>query len=165
MWTVIKFDKKRFNLLIQDMKKKYGDDFIIYRPKIQIQKYKNNKLVTKEIDILGDYLFCFNKKFEKKLGTNNLKFTRGVKYLVNGFTEFQMEIKNFIQSCKEFENDKGYLSASFFDINLKTKYKFISGPFVDKIFNIISFQKNKIDILMGNLKTTINKKEYLFYPA
>ena len=68
MWTVIKFDKKRFNLLIQDMKKKYGDDFIIYRPKIQIQKYKNNKLVTKEIDILVTIYFVLTKNLKKNWG-------------------------------------------------------------------------------------------------
>jgi len=164
MWTVLKFDKKRFNLMLGDMKKKYGNNFIIYRPKILIQKYRNNKLVTKEVDLLGDYLFCFNINFKNKSAINDLKFTRGVKYLVEGFVEFQSELIKFIQSCKNFENEKGYLSTNFFDMNFESKYKFISGPFVDKIFKIISFQKNKINILMGNLKTTVNKKEYLFYP-
>ena len=43
-------------------------------------------------------------------------------------------------------------------------YKFSSGPFTDKIFKIIELQKNKIDILMGNIKTKIKKKEFLFTP-
>jgi len=165
MWTVLKFDKKKFNLMLADMKKKFGDNVIIYRPKILVQKYKNNKLVTKEIDLLGDYLFCFNKNFMRKSAINDLRFTRGVKYLVDGFVEFQFEITKFIKSCKYFENEKGYLSTNFLEMNLKSKYKFISGPFVDEIFKIINFQKNKISILMGNLKTTINKKEHLFYPV
>ena len=33
MWTVIKFDKKKFNLLLSDLKKKYGDDVITIDPK------------------------------------------------------------------------------------------------------------------------------------
>ena len=48
MWAVIKFDRKNLNLMIEDFKKKLGNDFVIYRPKILIQKYKNNKLVNKE---------------------------------------------------------------------------------------------------------------------
>ena len=66
MWTVFKFEKKEFHLLKEDLKKKIGPDYIIYRPKVAIHKYKNNKLVHKEVDILGDYLFCYHKNFEKK---------------------------------------------------------------------------------------------------
>ena len=57
MWTVIKFDKKKFNLLLSDLKKKYGDDVIIYRPKILIQKYNKNKLEFKEHYILRLFFF------------------------------------------------------------------------------------------------------------
>ena len=47
MWAVIKFDKKKFHLLKEDLKKKLVNDYIIYRPKSIIQTYKNNKLVNK----------------------------------------------------------------------------------------------------------------------
>ena len=63
MWAVIKFDKKNFHQLKEYFQKKIGKDCVIYRPKILIQKYKNNKLINKEVDILGDYLFCFHKNF------------------------------------------------------------------------------------------------------
>ena len=33
------------------------------------------------------------------------------------------------------------------------------------IFQIINLQRNRIKILMGNIKTTIKKKEFLFTPA
>jgi len=56
----------------------------------------------------------------------------------------------------------GYITYNIFDISINSFYKFKSGPFVEKIFKIISLQKNKIDILMGEIKTTINKKDYLF---
>ena len=66
MWTVIKFDKKNYHLLKEDIKNKIGNNCIVYRPKILIQKFKNNKLVNKEVDILNDYLFCFHEKLKEK---------------------------------------------------------------------------------------------------
>ena len=35
--------------------------------------------------LLGDYLFCYHKKFENKNVLNSLKFTKGLKYFLNGF--------------------------------------------------------------------------------
>ena len=66
---------------------------------------------------------------------------------------------------KNLEDSKGYISQNLFEININSNYKFSSGAFVGKIFKIINFQKNKINILTGNLKTTINKKEFLFNPV
>ena len=43
MWAIIKHDKKNLNLLLQDFKKKLGDDFVIYRPRMQLKKFNNNK--------------------------------------------------------------------------------------------------------------------------
>ena len=37
--------------------------------------------------------------------------------------------------------------------------------FVDEIFKIIILQKNKIDIFLGNLITSIQRKEILFKPV
>jgi uncharacterized protein (UPF0335 family) len=165
MWAVIKFDRKNFHLLKEDFLKKIGKDFIIYRPKILIQKYKNNKLINKEADILGNYLFCFHESFCKKSTINQLKFSRGLKYFLNGFTELQQDVQNFVEKCKNLEDEKGYISQSLFEININSNYKFYSGPFAEKIFKIINLQKNEIDILIGNLKTTINKKEFLFIPV
>ncbi len=165
MWAILKFDRKKLSLLEKDLKQKLGKDIKIYIPKLRIQKYRNNKLINKDITLLGDYLFCFHKnlKFEKVL--NTLKFSKGLKYFLNGFIESQKEIEEFITKCKNSENQDGFLSANFFDLNPNRKYKFSSGPFADKIFNIINFQKNKIRILMGNIKTTIKEKEFLFTPV
>ena len=44
-------------------------------------------------------------------------------------------------------------------------YKFTWGPFTQKIFKIINLNKDKIDILIGNIKTRINKKKFLFKPV
>ena len=165
MWTVIKFKKQNFNLFKEDLKSKFGKDFIIYRPKILIQKYKKNKLVNKEFEILGDYLFCYHKNFENKAALNQLKFLKGVKYILNGFIEYQKDVKNFIDKCKKMENKNGLISETLFETNINSFYKFSTGPFTDKIFKIIELQKNKINIMLGKVKTTINQKDFLFSPA
>ena len=164
MWTIIKFKKQNLGLFKDDLKKKIGENVIIYQPKILIQKYKNNKLINKEFEILGDYLFCYHENFKQKSTLNKLKFIIGIKYFLNGFLEYQKDVKEFIEKCKKMENNKGYISHSLFEVNVNSKYKFFTGPFTEKIFKIINFKKNKIDILIGNLKTTINKKEYIFKP-
>ena len=130
-----------------------------------IQKYIKNKLEFKEHYVLGDYFFCFHRNFENKFLLNSLKFMRGLKYILSGFKEFQFDIKTFIDKCKKSENKKGYICESLFDLQINTNYKFSSGPFVNKIFKIVNFEKNKIKILTGNLKTTINRNEYLFNPV
>ena len=165
MWTIIKFDKKKLTFLKEDLKNKFGSNYFVYSPKLLIKKYKNNKTIKKEINILGDYILCYHKDFENREKTNKLKFCRGLKYLLNGFRESQNEIEEFVNKCKEFEDKDGYLTQSFYQLNINKKYKFISGPFSEKIFEIINLQKNKIEILMGNLKTKINKKEFLFNPV
>ena len=164
MWTIIKIDQKRINFLKKDFEEKLGKDYIIYCPKLSVEKFKKNKLVKKEFNLLGDYLLCFHEDFSNQKTMTKLKFCRGLKYFLNGFQQYQNDIQDFIKRCKSSENEKGYLSSTYFELNLNQKYKFSSGPFSEKIFQIINLQKNKIDILMGNIKTTIKQKEFLFSP-
>ena len=164
MWTVLKFDKKNLYLLKQDLYKKLGKDTKIYIPKLRVQKYKNNKLINKEYNLLGDYLFCYHKSLGYKNIIDSLRYTRGLKYFLEGFIEAQNDIINFIKKCENSESKEGYLSINFFDLEENRNYKFSSGPFSEKIFKIINLQRNRIKILMGNIKTTIKKKEFLFIP-
>ena len=165
MWTIIKFDKKNLASLKNDLKLKLGEDLNIYIPKIFIKKYRKNKFVGKEFDLLGNYLFCFHEKFKDQQTMNNLKFTKGLKYFLNGFIQSQNEIKKFIEKCKNSEDKNGYLSQNFFELCINSNYKFYSGPFAETIFKIIDLQKNKINILLGDIKTTINKNKFLFTQA
>ena len=87
-----------------------------------------------------------------------------MKYILNGHKGFQFEISEFIKKCKSAESEEGYLQRNFYEMDIKKSYKFISGPFTNKIFNIIEIQQNKIDILIGNLKTSIKKQNFLFNP-
>ena len=165
MWTVIKFDRKEFEFLKKDFEKFFGKDIKIYVPKLFFQSYKKNRIVIKEFNLLGDYLFCFHDKFKNPQIVNSLKFTRGLKYFLNGFTDSQEEINKFIKKCKDSEDRNGYLTQNFFDLCVNSSYEFTSGPFTEKIFRIIDLQKNKINILLGNIKININKKNFLFRPA
>ncbi len=165
MWTVIKFEKKKIGLFRQEMKLKFGNDFKIYYPKIRVEKYKKNKIIKKELSLLGDYIFCFQKNFNKQNILQQIKFFRGVKYFLNGCYNSQNEIDKFILRCKEIENEEGFITQSIFDTEINKFYKFTSGPFTEKIFKILNLQKNKISIIMGNIKTTIKKKEFLFNPV
>ena len=164
MWTIIKFDKKNDQFLKSNLKERIGKDLIFYSPVLLIEKFKKNKLIKKEFSLLGNYLFCFHEKFKNESFLNSLKFTKGLKYFLNGYTSSQKDIETFILKCKDCEDQEGYLRQNFFEIYKNSKYKFISGPFSQKIFKIIDFQKNKIEILLGKIKTTINKEKFLFSP-
>ena len=165
MWLVVKFDKKKLEFLKKDFKRKFNEELNFYIPKILVQKYQKNTLVNKEHNLLDDYLFCYHEIFKKTDSLNKFKFLRGLKYYLNGFNHSQEDIKKFIGECKKLENKKGYLSQNIFDLKINSNYKFSSGPFCEMIFKIIDLQKDRINILMGNLKTTIKKKEFLFNPV
>ena len=56
MWTILKIDRK--NRIFKRPKNKTRPNTIFYNP-IIVQNMCN-KLVNKELTLLGDYLFCFN---------------------------------------------------------------------------------------------------------
>ena len=166
MWTVIKIDRKKINFLKTDLKTKIKTETVIYSPKTFIEyKSVNKKNITREIHLLGDYIFCFNKHFNKSNILNKLKFIRGIKYLLSGSFNSQKEIEFFIDKCKKSETQDGYITSNFYDLCLKNEYKFSSGPLTNNIFKILEFQKNKLKILVGSIKTTIKKNEIVFRPA
>ena len=164
MWTIIKVDKKNLSFLKNELKNKIGNESIIYSPKLLIKKITKKKLQRKEYEILGDYLFCHHKKFNTENFLKQLNFVRGVKYFLNGFQLCQNEIEKFIDKCKNLEDDSGFITQNLYEEEINKYYKFSSGPFINEIFKIVQLQKNKIDILMGNIKTTINKQKYLISP-
>ena len=157
MWIVAKYDKKKANFFLEDLKKKLKDKVVIYNPRVKIEKFYKKKLISKEFNILGDYIFCFNPKFANQKILDNLQFTKGLKYFLSGFYKSQKEIKEFIKKCKKSENENGFISADFFDIELNKKYKFNSGPLLNLIFQVVEFQKTKFKIIMGDKIATIEK--------
>ena len=119
MWTVLKFDKKALALLKEDLFLKLGKNYKIYIPKLRVQKYKNNKLINKEINLLGDYLFCFHENLANKKINESLKFSRGLKCILKGFEASQEDICRFVEKCKSSECENGFVSKDFFNLELK----------------------------------------------
>ena len=162
MWTVLKFDKKNFEILKQTFSHTLGDGFKFYRPKILLQKYNKNRLISKEIDLLGDYLICFHIKFSDKNILQILKSKKGVKYFLNNFQTSQKEISDFVTNCRKFENDKGYIIKNLVQTEINAFYKFLTGPFTNKIFKLVSLENKKLNILLENLNISIDKRDIFF---
>jgi len=160
MWAILKIDKKNLKTLKTDFYNKLGKDVKFYIPKIQIKKSFKNKVFTKEVSLLNDYLLCFHKDFSKKSVLTSLKYCRGLKYFLSDFFSSQKEIENFIFKCKNNETESGYIQPSFFEHKKNGSYEFISGPFASFIFNI--FKENKLSMfgMMGNYKITVSKNNY-----
>lgn len=165
MWIILKYDKKNFNNLKNELIKKTDSNLKIYFPKILLNKINRGKNFKKEINIMGDYIFCFHQKFNEKKFILTVKYLIGIKYILDGYFESQREICKFIESFKKLENNEGFISKNFYSINLEKEYRFLSGPFVSKIFKIIELQKNKIKILIDKLKIDIKKEDYFFKPV
>ncbi len=162
MWAIVKINRNELSFLKNDFKKKLGNGLHLYSPKMLLNISKKNKYIKKEFNLMGDYLFCFHKKFHDPKIIQSLKYVKGLKYFLKGFEKSQNEISEFIKRCRKSEDHKGYVTQTFFKLYYKTTYKFSSGPFVNMIFKIIDLQQDKINILVGNLKTSLKKNKYLF---
>ena len=77
MWIVA--SAKNIDFFMYEIKKKVSD-IEFYYPKIK-HKIKNKEEKVK--NLLGDYLFCYHKNFNNANTLNLLKFTRGIKDLIN----------------------------------------------------------------------------------
>ena len=164
MWALIKYDQKNLNFFKNNICKILGDKCKFYFPKYLLKKKIKNKVFDKEINLLGDYIFCYSENFSQKKNLIKLNNTKGLKYFLRGYQESQKEIELFISKCKKNENKQGYLENLITEINLDFDYKFKSGPFTEEIFKIIKFNKNKIDIMLGNIKASF-KNNYLYNQA
>ena len=63
MWAIIKINKNKLNYFKKDFIKFFDSNFKIYTPKIKIKNSnKTNVKISKEVAILGDYIFCFHSE-------------------------------------------------------------------------------------------------------
>ena len=165
MWAVAKIKIKNLNTFKKDLFKKLGKDIKFYHPKIEYHKYFGSKVKRVEKFVLENYIFCYHDKFKKSASTKEIRFLKGLEYFLEGHNQNQNQIIKFIEYCKAFENEKGYLTQSFFKTMVMKKAQFISGPFTNMIFEILERQKNKLKILVSNIVMTIpNKANYLYRP-
>lgn len=165
MWVVFKINKNKTSLFFQDLEKKIGKDFKIYTPKILVDHFFRNKIQKKKFLLLGDYVFCYHKKFEDKNFFSLVRYCRGLKSLIPDSIYAQKEISKFIEMCKKFENQNGFLTSDFFNLQINRNYKILSGPFLGQVVKILDKQKKKIDLILGNIKTSININKVLFKPV
>ena len=114
MWTVAKIKIKNLNTFKKDLSEKIGNDIKFYHPKIEYYKYFGDKVKRFEKLILENYIFCYHEKFKKTSFVNEVKFLKGLEYFLKGYNQNQNNIIKFIKYCKTFENEKGYLTQSFF---------------------------------------------------
>ena len=82
-----------------------------------------------------------------------------------GYIETQTEIIKFINSCKNSENNKGYVQNNFFNIKIENNYKLKTSVFTNRAFEIMKFHKNRIEMMIGNLKVSAKKKDLLAQPV
>jgi hypothetical protein len=165
MWAILQIDIKKIHLFKKELDKKINSESEIYSPQLLIKTYGYNKLIEKKIPVLGNYVFCRNKKFDNIKIFNQLNFLIGFKSTIFGHVETQKEIIDFINHCKKCENKNGLLENNFLNFDSEKTYKFKSGVFANNIFKILTIQKNRLEILMGKLKINTNIKKTLAFPV
>ena len=166
MWLVAKIKSKEVNIFKKELEKKLKTKPLFYDPRIQIQKRQKNKITKYNKSILESYIFCFHDSFKDTKSIYKLQFIKGLNFFLNGYNLNQKEIVNFINYCKDFENNEGFIKSLFFKQIISKKAKFISGPFTSMFFDIIEKQKNKLKVIVENIVTTIpDNKNHLYRPV
>lgn len=161
MWIVLKYNKKNVKILINELSKKFNNDLKIYNPKFKTTFKIKDRTIINELSLLDDYLFCHHKNFSDSNSTNVLKFTKGIKDFIHGYKSSQNDIEKFINRCRRCEDKEGYLTNKFYNLYENSSFKFNSGIFANFIFKIINLQKNKMNILLGNLRVTTRKEKFI----
>ena len=158
MWIIAKYKINELKTMKNNFTKVLGENVEFYNPKFKYQKYIKKNLKTYEKSILEGYIICKHSNFSDSSIISKLRNVRGLKYFLNGISENQKEIDEFVKKCKTHEDKDGYLKQDFFDLNIQNRAKFIPGLFTNVIFDILSKQNNKLKIRVGNIITTINNK-------
>tara|TARA_B100000963_G_C22617315_1_gene668018 strand:+ start:949 stop:1437 length:489 start_codon:yes stop_codon:yes gene_type:complete len=153
MWIIAKYNNKELEVFKKELSSKLDKDIEYYHPKIKV----NTSKVKKFKYILGQYIFCQSKKFLNEKFTNGIKNLRGLDYFLKDCFNSQGEIIKFINFCKINEDIDGGLKRSFFNISLNKKYKFISGPFKNMIFSIISNSKKRFEINLNGKRVFVER--------
>ena len=164
MWIVAKMKKNQISILKESIKNKLGPETEVYVPKIQISQVIKGKLQNKKSKfLLGNYFFIKNNKFKSSTILETIKYIKGLHSIIPFAISSQEEIIDFIDKCKENENDSGFISQSFFDLIINKKIKFHSGPLTSFICELIEVEKNKIKVLVNNYMVTVNSENKLLF--
>ena len=166
MWIVIKYKKKEKNFLKNEIMKKIGKDVKFYCPTLNLKYFQKNKIKNIYKPMLGDYFFCYHKKFKEIKFLNLIMYSKGLKYFLKEYLNSQNDINLFIERCINYENENGFICQDFFDFKKNKKFQFYSGPFTNFVFDLVR-KENKYNLkcLMKDFKLTITGKQHLFYPV
>ena len=77
--------------------------------------------------------------FNDKEKIDLLKYSKGLKYFLNGYVQNQNEIEEFVNMCKKMKIPMAWLH--FFNLEINSRFQFLNGPFKNLIFDIIENQK------------------------
>ncbi len=163
MWIIVKYKIHELNFLKKNFNKVLGSEPLYFNPRIKYSRVIQKKFKNFQRSILEGFIICFHNKFNNSSILNILKYTKGLVSILDGFRGCQDEISNFIKRCRMFEDKDGFLRQDFFNSNNLTKAKFVSGPFTNLVFEILSKESGKIKILMGKFKTTISRNSSFLY--
>ena len=162
MWVIAKYKKKELNTFLKEFKKKLKDEIKIYQPKVLLNS-KTKKILFKSI--LGNYIFLWNEKFKNSNSLELLKFTKGLEYFLIKPECNQSQITEFINSCKNHEDEKGFLRPSFFMSIIRDKAKFLTGPFANFAFKVVEKKEKFLCVFIDGFKLIIkNNNNNHFQP-
>ena len=154
MWIVAKIKNKNFKIFSKNLKEKLNG-VIFYFPKIKEKDLNKN--------LLGNYVFCHHKLFSDTNFKLSLNYTKGLEYFLNCDFTNQQEITKFISYCKHHEDQGGFIKNSFFKEKLIKNGKFICGPFINSLFEVLKIEKGKLLVQIGNLRVNISDNEKALY--
>ena len=92
MWIILKYKKKNFGIVVNELKRRFDNNLEIYNPKFKTKFKIQNKIIINELSLLGDYLFCYHINFNNPNSVNVLKFIKGVKGFISGYKSSQKDI-------------------------------------------------------------------------
>ena len=102
---------------------------------------------------------------EVPYGRSTLLDMPGFGFMAGLSTSRQEEIKKFVNKCKSNEDQNGFIKQCFFEFKENGIFQFLTGPFINKGFEIICKQNTTMKILIGKLTATVSKENYLFRPV
>ncbi len=165
MWIVIKIKKNSFDFFSKNLSNAMGSKLKLYYPIYCIDKKKNKHVTKKFYNLLGNYIFCYHPNFKDFNFVEKIKYIKGIDQILNSFKNDQFNIENFINFCKKNETKEGILNSNFFKNLISLRGKFLNGPFVNMIFDIVKKDKNILNLVIGNLKIkACLKNNLVFYP-
>ena len=154
MWIVAKIKKDNLKIFKNKIMERLSN-IILYYPKI--------KGKIKDKNLLGNYIFCYHKSFKKENLRNSFNYTKGLEYFLSGNSFNQKELNAFINYCKNHEDSNGFIKNSFFKNKIDSNGKFTYGPFINSLFKVVEFKKNKLVVEIGNFKVNISDNESALY--